>query len=794
VYEDPSSFDKDTANVYGYQRAPETAYPYLLTQYLKDSTDKNVKLDQLAMSSMRAEEIRVLLDETYDGDAYTRWRFSAGQNWFERAGGIDKLRAEYKEAVTNADLITLEAGVNNFGVYAINQITSGGKMFDTDLADVFTEEELAKYTSAKGKIAAVIKDELGYADTSTIDLLADTFIYAYVGFAESFDVIIEKINELNPDAEIVVLSIPNMLYGVEAKVPGVDGTVPLGDIFGAVVDMANLYVATLADNRDTYMYAEAGEDLHVETFLDEILAYDGNPESLSINMIDCFNIYDDDLHIKSRIEYMLAGQDQAVIDKALDTAYDIVAEIMYEGASNNLIDLEVMMSDKAGDAETKALKYIEDSVMEGVTAVVMGKDYEFEFDKSLMDDPALATVFCMGVRSSIGNSFFAHPDANGHKEVRDAVVAAIKKGNTAKDDTNELITFEYEVTDDSYYVALGDSTVAGKSYAGKVKSELGLADKQFRNLGMKGMSAKELFDVLETNKADIEKADLITLGFGNGQFIEYMGDFMTGSNEEEIDWTEYIDEKYAQKIDAALAEYRASFLETGMDEEIVDMMLTAVESYAYAYVSFACNYPEAVNKIREMNPDAAVVVVGMYNTLEGMVIKQDDMELPIGEYIEYIVKLTNLHYKTYVLMTENAVYVDAPDVETVKTYGTVNVLGLVNILVKPSGMYPSDKGHEYIKDQIIGAMKPVTPDEPEEPDTPVIPEEPKGLWGDANGDGIVDSTDAMLVCQYDAWMIDETEIDTDVCDVNGDGIVDSTDAMLICQYDAWMIDKFPVEK
>jgi len=68
------------------------------------------------------------------------------------------------------------------------------------------------------------------------------------------------------------------------------------------------------------------------------------------------------------------------------------------------------------------------------------------------------------------------------------------------------------------------------------------------------------------------------------------------------------------------------------------------------------------------------------------------------------------------------------------------------------------------------------------------------LFGDANGDSIVDSTDAMLVCQYDAWMIDETGLNISACDVNGDGVIDSTDAMLICQYDAWMIDKFPVEE
>jgi len=95
-----------------------------------------------------------------------------------------------------------------------------------------------------------------------------------------------------------------------------------------------------------------------------------------------------------------------------------------------------------------------------------------------------------------------------------------------------------------------------------------------------------------------------------------------------------------------------------------------------------------------------------------------------------------------------------------------------------TALYPNEAGHEYIKEQILDVMTIIN----------------NGLLGDANGDGVVDSTDAMLVCQYDAWMIDETEINLSVCDVNGDGIVDSTDAMLICQYDAWMIDKFPVEQ
>jgi hypothetical protein len=52
----------------------------------------------------------------------------------------------------------------------------------------------------------------------------------------------------------------------------------------------------------------------------------------------------------------------------------------------------------------------------------------------------------------------------------------------------------------------------------------------------------------------------------------------------------------------------------------------------------------------------------------------------------------------------------------------------------------------------------------------------------------------MLILQYDALIIDETQLDLSVCDVDGDGDVDSTDAMYIVQYDGLLIDKLPAEK
>jgi len=70
---------------------------------------------------------------------------------------------------------------------------------------------------------------------------------------------------------------------------------------------------------------------------------------------------------------------------------------------------------------------------------------------------------------------------------------------------------------------------------------------------------------------------------------------------------------------------------------------------------------------------------------------------------------------------------------------------------------------------------------------------PVGILGDVDGNGVVNSTDAMFVLQYDAWVIGEDDLILVLGDVDGDGDVDSTDAMYILQYDAWMIEKFPVE-
>ncbi|NIR93671.1 MAG: hypothetical protein GWO08_08350 [Gammaproteobacteria bacterium] len=71
-----------------------------------------------------------------------------------------------------------------------------------------------------------------------------------------------------------------------------------------------------------------------------------------------------------------------------------------------------------------------------------------------------------------------------------------------------------------------------------------------------------------------------------------------------------------------------------------------------------------------------------------------------------------------------------------------------------------------------------------------------GLLGDVNGDGAVNSTDALVILSYDAGLplpqpfIDR--INAGFGDVNSDGNTNSTDALIVLSYDVGIAVPFPV--
>lgn len=477
--------NKNDGTVYGYMMEPEMAYPTLVADRLEQLTGKKVVLNQLAISSMRAEELHVLLDNNYYGDKYTEWRFTSGHNWFNKAhpDGLDGLRKEYQDFVANADYITVDIGANNFGVYASNRIFNN--MFDADFTK-FDEGTQRDVERVRAEIEKIVSEYAGDVLSSNLgdmfNHMVDTLTYALVGFCVNFDASMEAIYELNPDANVAVVNIQNLMHDLKATIPGVEGEIPFGDIYGAIVNLANVYVATMSPYADKYNYAYIGDDGQAETFLEEIKAYSGNPEDLRTAITDCFDVYDNDIYAKTRVLQQVAikyvsyvgvipGYDKvssindlanlnvfstAVYDNAVTlagipvqefltagaanqlpaavqevyneykasllTVYDTAATFMQLGAKSDVLDIA-----SAAENFSQAGKEIMNSFFNMLIYSMSNPGIEVENTEAfqtLANDPASMAIITLGVRSDLGNSFFSHPSENGHVEIANSIMAA----------------------------------------------------------------------------------------------------------------------------------------------------------------------------------------------------------------------------------------------------------------------------------------------------------------------------------------------------------------------------------
>ena len=338
---------------------------------------------------------------------------------------------------------------------------------------------------------------------------------------------------------------------------------------------------------------------------------------------------------------------------------------------------------------------------------------------------------------------------------------------------------EYVISEDSYYVAIGDETAYGELVA----AEIGLEADQFVALDADGITVLNIADVLDAEGvAAVSAADFITVGFGNSMVLEFVAECIEEIEPVEFDWAALVTEAGVPYVEKALAEVEAYFVEAGVEGEILDKLMLAVEAYAYGYTAMAISVPALVEAIREINSEALVIMVGMYNPLEGVVLTYEDLEINLGEYIGYFVDAANAELFVYALISENTMYVDAPDVETSLAAGEYKAINFVMSLEKYiEKTAPTEAGHEYIKDQIMNAL--------------TITVEESGLIGDVNGDGVVNNIDATLVLRYSVGALSEEQLAKlyiEVGNVNGDEKVNNIDATIILRYSVGAVEALPV--
>ena len=329
VYEAP--YQKHSDNLYGYKMDTPGSYPVLIKDKLSEKY--NVNLSQMAISSMRAEELRFILDESYRGDGFTDvWFYDNNGdgfslNYFYGAGALEwnerneaaassgktpsieealaSLRDEYRKVIREADLITIDVGMNNFGTYMGNPLEND--LFTSDVSTI--DPQLNEYYQmAKSFALGIIKDSVGDAELpeDMLNLFMDSIAYALIGYCINLDVALGKIYELNPDVDVVLVGVQNLTHGLEVSMEGSDENLPVADIWGLVVNAANLYTAVLSPYADRYYFADVCTEGRVEYFIDEYAAYNGNPSTITENMKDCFDVYETNFLLKTRVQQMFA--------------------------------------------------------------------------------------------------------------------------------------------------------------------------------------------------------------------------------------------------------------------------------------------------------------------------------------------------------------------------------------------------------------------------------------------------------------------------------------------------------
>ena len=848
-------------NVNGYLEESVDAYPHKLAEHF------GWDLTQLAMSAMRAEDLHYILEygkeNAYTGDEYTKSEFINGR-FRADCGGVEAAADMYQSSVADADVITLGVGNANFGVFLLRRITNAfGIMGGNPASDAWInfedairecdEPTKAFIRQIRAEVVAKIYDYVPEEAKELADTIENAISYAVVSYMMNYAGCIERIVELNPDVEIILVGIMNTFTGMDLSYEG--QTIKLGDLVGEVVESINLYLSTqptvlqLLGNfpQAKFYYAESPDvDIIVNTFADQI----NNPDTILRDrvltevqgmiwpMLNATNpgqyvnitradveayeaaIYSNPTNVVA-ISNFLKNNQEKLMSIGVYLAFE---RAIIEASQLDVLDAEAILKLASGlgdvfngvqeKVEAHMTNNLDSTKMTTAITVAMYMRGSMEvadiykymmlpqgMSEVLIADDTIISLLNLFARMLIGNGIGCHPSAKGHDSLTAAIINSYESDYTASDAAaikieeavnKVLYALEkygpqdsnyYEITDDSYYVGIGDGSAASEQYTDYVGLFAAENRLDYKNLAKNGLLIQDAASVLTENKDDIAKADLITFGFSNVTLLEEaleaaISNTIPLGNPVEYNWESLVTAEGVAYVDNMLESIRNELVAAGISGEftftmesiinieikinVTDFVMAFMESYAYNALTYAYTMPEYINAVRAINPDAKILVVGMYNPFKGRSLEFEGNTLPIGDMLDTIVDFSALHAKVYSSLTENVIYVAAPEVENVNKGATMTVVEFAGAIMAKHGLYPNQAGHTYIKDQLVNALdiNNTTP-----------------LMGDADLDGTVSVLDATLIQRYGAQLDDMNEKQLKVADFDNDGnvtVMDST--------------------
>ena len=508
----------------GYREYGEVAYPNQFAAWLEETTGKAVEHERLAISGTRVEDLHFLLDfpmkngspdsdavavaetpapywngelanewnNTFSlGDWYT-WEMFTNDRWRWHCGGTDAAVKVYRDAIEEADIISMATGNANFGVFATERIgvamgttrsdVTGNEWLDSDRllknCDPEMQEYLLKLTEELKPLIKIAIESMGSPImTEKADELIDVLTYVCVSYVVNYAGALEVIMELNPDVELILMGVMDTKGGIDIAFEQEDGSkdiVNIMEIVGMLMDPVNSYIAGLPAmmqedgnelySQATFYYADSPEvavlgsefgsfiddpdSVARERFVESIVGADGDADTWAV-FTSAFNEME---LLKKRnlelvpvtLEDVLAyksGKYTGLTNSEIFSCgvYMAVEEGVIECSKNYAVNFDALLSVTTGFEEqmvpvVNALTENETKIFaKGNTVFQSAKKAEQILYKTFMNDETIIGLLHTIGRTQIGNGIGGHPSEAGHDALAEAFINAYKDGYLVSD-------------------------------------------------------------------------------------------------------------------------------------------------------------------------------------------------------------------------------------------------------------------------------------------------------------------------------------------------------------------------
>lgn len=500
-------------NVRGFLVNASESYPALIRDELAQEYGyDNVDWIQLASNAARIDDIYYdltgdterdeyfgcVMDSDADGEAWN-------SIWGERArdygyatseNGNEAVTEAYVAAIQAADLITLNAGFNNFGCFLTGKLSSfiESDMFDGPAGSFIQNfgghDTLQAFVDRVGLnfnvddvydfAYTVVEKELGldlrqYEDivipgfgTVHARLILDTTILAFVSYCYYMNETTKAIRAINPDAELIVIGLTNSIEGMKFSLG--DKIIPVDTLFGYLFRAANLYTALGTEMADTYKYVDV-EGLDVALHIDNLAenSMDESEEDRTYEAVyeigAMFGI-GEYLPLITKEELYGDLPIYNPIKMAQIAAVKAILLDLQRAAGNGVVSIDQIIGNFATISEASPGD-LSEALAEG------------EFDSLLH----------LYIRVVLSNGMWNHPSAEGHRALADAVMYTRKTAPSAREYALDLLVGMIlnikEQLMPELNELIGNARAAGKAYVqSKVDAAKAIAFEALDNIDL----------------------------------------------------------------------------------------------------------------------------------------------------------------------------------------------------------------------------------------------------------------------------------------------------------------------